>query len=117
LDKGKIRRIVKRLKQAFESRNIKIDRLIVFGSQVFGQPHSDSDLDIIVISDAFSGKGIFERAKITGQVHWEIVQIFKVPLDLIPMTIKEYDSGNSLIAEFAKQDHHLAGFYYTIERG
>ena len=109
MDKGKIRRIVKRLKQAFESRNIKIDRLIVFGSQVSGQPHSDSDLDIIIISDAFSGKGIFERAKITGQVHWEIVQLFKVPLDLIPMTIKEFDSGNSLIAEFAKQDHHLVG--------
>ena len=109
MDKGKIQRILKRLKQAFESQNIKIDCLIVFGSQVFGQPHSDSDLDIIVISDAFSGKGILERAKITGQVHWEIVQIFKVPLDLIPMTIKEFDSGNSLIAEFAKQDHHLVG--------
>ena len=54
MDKGKNQRILKRLKQAFESQNIKIDCLIVFGSQVFGQPHSDSDLDIIVISDAFS---------------------------------------------------------------
>ena len=107
MDKGKIQRILKRLKQAFESRDIQIDRLIVFGSQTTGRFHADSDLDIIIISDAFAGKDIFERAQITGQVHWDIVQIFKVPLDLIPMTNNEFDSGNSLIAQFAKQNHIL----------
>jgi len=107
LDKGKIQRILKRLKQAFEARDIQIDRLIVFGSQTTGLSHADSDLDIIIISDAFLGKSVFERAQITGQVHWDIVQIFKVPLDLIPMTNSEFDSGNSLIAQFAKQSHIL----------
>ena len=56
MDKGKIQRILKRLKQAFESQNIKIDCLIVFGSQVFGQPHSDSDLILLSFRMRFQAK-------------------------------------------------------------
>ncbi|MCX6090839.1 MAG: nucleotidyltransferase domain-containing protein [Candidatus Atribacteria bacterium] len=107
MDRRKIQLIITSLQQAFQSRNIQIDRFVVFGSQAEGRSHADSDLDIIIISDEFEGKTIFERAQITGPVHWDIVHFFKIPLDLIAMTNDEFDTGPSLIAQYAKQGHIL----------
>lgn len=52
--------VVKTLDQfnkALESLNIQIDQLIVFGSHAAGTAREDSDLDTIVISPSFAGKG------------------------------------------------------------
>ena len=102
MDRKKIKRIVRSLECAFESRHIRLTRVVVFGSGAAGRDHEESDLDILVISEQFAGKTLFERARITGEVHWEFMQQFHIPLDIIAMTPAEFDSEKSLIAQTAK---------------
>ena len=45
--------------------NIRPSKIILFGSYADGKPANDSDLDIIVISEDFRDKDIFERAEMT----------------------------------------------------
>lgn len=52
----------------FLSSRIKVDRLIVFGSYVYGQPREDSDFDVAVISEDLSKMDIWERIKLFAQV-------------------------------------------------
>jgi len=43
---------------------IKVQKIIVFGSQANGSGKVGSDIDIMVISDDFKNKDIFKRVKI-----------------------------------------------------
>ena len=50
-----IKQIHQPLKQflSYLPRNIKVDQLIIFGSHMEGRATADSDIDVLVISDAF----------------------------------------------------------------
>lgn len=42
-------------------KKLKSVEVILFGSYAFGNPHSDSDIDLLVISPEFEKKSIIER--------------------------------------------------------
>lgn len=100
--KRKIVKAANYLKESLQENGVRVDKLIVFGSQARGTAKKDSDIDIVIISKDFQNKDIFARAKLTGNAHWEVTQKILIPLDLIAMTPEEFESGNSLITEFAK---------------
>ena len=100
--KRKIVKAANYLKESLQESGVKVDKLIVFGSQARGTARKDSDIDIVIISRDFKDKDIFARAKLTGNAHWEVMQKILIPLDLVAMTPEEFESGNSLIAESAK---------------
>lgn len=59
MDKRKTR-LIQQLKE-FKQRN-KISKLYLFGSMASGKTHIWSDVDLLVVSKRFRGKGLLDRA-------------------------------------------------------
>jgi predicted nucleotidyltransferase len=70
----KIKDLTSQIARAFNP-----DRIILFGSHAYGQPSSDSDVDILVVL-SFSGKPVRKAIEIRNKVNAEM------PLDLIVRT-------------------------------
>jgi len=48
--------IVQRIVSAFDP-----EAVILFGSRAYGEPEPDSDVDLLVVTDALTGHSVFER--------------------------------------------------------
>src|SRR6184192_4119708 len=59
------------------------DRIILFGSYAYGQPHADSDVDILVVMPA---RNQLDQA---FKIHWAIQPPF--PLDILVRTPKNLE--------------------------
>jgi predicted nucleotidyltransferase len=95
--------VLDHLRSALLSQGIRVERLILFGSQAKGTAREDSDIDVAVISPDFRDKDIFERVKMTAKAGRETIRRFVVPLELVFMTPEEYESGSSPLASFVRE--------------
>ncbi len=84
-------------------KELKVFRIIVFGSQAKGTATEESDIDIVVVSEDFKRKNIFKRADMTKDAEIRTIRKFMVPLDIITMTPEEYENKTSLMAEYAQE--------------
>jgi len=107
--KREIETIIEYLKNLLKNRGIKIDKIILFGSYARGNYKEDSDIDIVIISKDFSGKGIFEKAKMLGDTEWRLIDKFLVPVDIITMSPEDFEKGISPISQYAKQGEVVYG--------
>lgn len=57
-----------------------------------------SDIDLVVISDDFLHKGYWQRIELLTDA---IYEVFK-PIEAVAMTVKEWEKGKSVIADFAR---------------
>ena len=101
--KPRIREIIKYLNFLLKKRGIQPEKIILFGSAAEGKFGPDSDIDLLVISPAFRRKGIFKRAKMLGDLEWELIGKYPFPFDIITMSPQDYEKGSSLIARFAEK--------------
>lgn len=62
----KITKILRSFKDTLEAMDIRISRIIVFGSYAKGVAEEHSDIDVVVISDSFKNMNLFERLEILG---------------------------------------------------
>ncbi len=76
--------IIRELKR-FKKQN-KIDKLYFFGSMATGKPHKYSDVDLIVISKKFRGKGVLNRAP-KLYMKWKL----DYPVDFLCYTPEEFN--------------------------
>jgi predicted nucleotidyltransferase len=103
LDKGKVIKIVDRFRQGIEARGVKAQKVILYGSHAYGTSTIESDIDIVVISEDFSGKGFWERIDILSDVIYEI----SAPLEAVALTPDEWERGESFIVDFARDGEVL----------
>ncbi len=89
---------VKRFKQALESADVRVDRLIMFGSHATDTAREDSDIDVVVISPSFASKDYWERIDILS------VAIYRVfaPIEASAFTPEEWQADKSLLVDYAK---------------
>ena len=90
MSKKRIKVILKFIKDFLDSRQIKTDRLILFGSYARKTQTKDSDIDIAVVSRDFENKNIFKRSQMLTGLDWILVKEFKLPFDIIPLSLKEW---------------------------
>ncbi|MBI2447035.1 MAG: nucleotidyltransferase domain-containing protein, partial [Candidatus Omnitrophica bacterium] len=83
---------------SLESRGIRIRKLILFGSYATGTYREGSDIDIVVVSEDFAGKGYWERIDILSDAIYEVFE----PIEAIAMTPNEWEKGESNIIENSK---------------
>jgi len=76
-------------------------RVILFGSHARGSADPDSDIDIAIISSAFRGKDIFERARLTKDAEVQAIRHFMRPFDVVTLTPEEFE-GDSMLAGFVR---------------
>jgi predicted nucleotidyltransferase len=93
----KVIEAVNHFRTSLESGGIRINNLILFGSASTGRIQPGNDIDIAIISDDFSGKDIFSRARMTKDAELSTVRKYRVALDVITLTPAEYNDQNSLI--------------------
>lgn len=105
MDKSSVLRIVSDFRKALETQSVKPQKIILFGSHSTGTQREDSDIDLVVISEDFSGKSYWERIDILSAA---IFTVFK-PIEAIAMTPEEWQSGDSLIADYARNGEVVYG--------
>lgn len=79
------------------------EKVILYGSRATGAATADSDIDIVVISGDFSGKGFWERVDLLSDVIYEIFE----PLDVVALTPDEWERGESFVVDFARNGEVL----------
>ncbi|MEW6201888.1 MAG: nucleotidyltransferase domain-containing protein [bacterium] len=102
MDKRKVKKAINYLKDLLEDKGIEIEKIVLFGSHSRGNYKEDSDIDVAIISKDFSGKGIFERAKMLGDIEWRLMDRYLIPLDIITMSPTDFKRGRSLVSQFAQ---------------
>jgi len=101
--KNKVIEAIKFLELCLKEKGLNISKIILFGSQTRGKATKESDVDILIISNDFQNKDIFERARLTKDAEVLTLKKFMMPLDIITLTSDEFESGTSLVAEYAKK--------------
>ncbi|MBC8278874.1 MAG: nucleotidyltransferase domain-containing protein [FCB group bacterium] len=99
MDKAAVLIIIKRYVEALENIGIKVEKTVLYGSYHNGDYREGSDIDLVVVSDDFAGKGLWERIEILAKA---LVKVFE-PIEAVAMTPDEFENGDSMIAMFARE--------------
>ncbi|HEY5560204.1 MAG TPA: nucleotidyltransferase domain-containing protein [Clostridiaceae bacterium] len=80
------------------SRQISIDKVILFGSYAKGNTHKDSDVDIAIFSDYFKS-----MSRVDG-IHFLLLRAMDYDIDLEPQpfTMDEYKDPVGLVQDILK---------------
>jgi len=105
MDKKAVLEIISAFRNALESRGIKVDKLILFGSYATGQYRQDSDIDIVVISRDFQNRSHWERIDILSDAIYALFE----PIEATAFTPDEWQSRESIIADFAQNGEVVYG--------
>ena len=76
--------LIKQLKEFKKQNNI--EKMYFFGSMAYGKPHKYSDIDLIVVSKNFTGKGLLNRAP-KLYMKWNL----NYPVDFLCYTPEEFN--------------------------
>jgi len=103
LDKKRANEIVKFLTDSLIESGMNVYKVVLFGSYCNGKPHKDSDIDIAVVSDDFKNKDIWRRAPMTHDAVIAVIRKFDIAVDLIKLTVDEYENETRMIASYVKE--------------
>ncbi len=86
-------------------KELKPHMVLLFGSQAYGTLHTDSDIDLLVVTnDEFIPQTYDERIEIHLSISKHIFEISKqVPIDLIVYTLPMYKRFIELNSRFAQE--------------
>ncbi len=87
-------KIIKRYIEELEKNGIKISEAVVFGSYVKGVVHEGSDIDIALISDAFTGDRFNDR-----RMDVPLRRKIDSRLEPIPFRPEDFKEGGMLVDE------------------
>ena len=98
MDKKTVLEIVARFRKALEESGFCIDRIVLYGSWVTDTALESSDIDLVVISRDFAGKGLWERNEALAAAVYEVFE----PIEAVAFTPEEWQRGDSMICHFAR---------------
>ncbi|MFQ5714653.1 MAG: nucleotidyltransferase domain-containing protein [Candidatus Scalinduaceae bacterium] len=87
-------KIVKMYIEELEKNGIKISEAVIFGSHAKGVVHDDSDIDIALISDAFTGDRFEDRRRIVP-----LRRRIDSRIEPIPFRPEDFNDGRMLVEE------------------
>ena len=105
MDKAAVMKVISDFGRALEAENIKPQKIILFGSFSAETQRQDSDIDLVVISEDFTGKDYWERIDILSAAIYTVFE----PIEAVAMTPAEWQSGDSLIADYARNGEVVYG--------
>ena len=82
--------VIDEMHKALQNDGIKPCHIALFGSFLRGDNHNESDM-IIIISESFEGKDLFERFKMTLNAEKKVRKRYVVPMDILTKTPEEYE--------------------------
>lgn len=103
MDKRAVLDALAHFREALASQGVSAPRLVLFGSHARGKAREDSDIDVVVVSDTFDGKSHWERIAVLSKA----ICASHVLIEAVAMTRDEWEHGESLIAEFAREGQEI----------
>jgi predicted nucleotidyltransferase len=95
--KHAVREIVQRYLQELARNNIPVEKAIIFGSYVNGNPREESDIDVALISTAFTGDRFEDRRRIVP-----LRRKIDTRIEPMPFRPEDFSHGGILIDEIKK---------------
>jgi predicted nucleotidyltransferase len=92
MDKNTVITAINFFEKCLTDKGINISKIILFGSYANGTPDHESDIDLVIVSNDFDGKNIFERATLTKEAEILTIKKYLIPLDIITLSDKEFES-------------------------
>ena len=92
-ERREIKEIIARYIGELDKLGIEVSQVILYGSYANGKHSEYSDIDVAVISPAFTKLDIFERQEILSRAHHK----FHVPLEPIGLTPKQLEEKQGFV--------------------
>lgn len=89
--------LVKKYIKELEKNNIPIQEAIIFGSFVKGKPKEESDIDLALVSSAFTGDRFNDRRRIVP-----LRRRIDSRIEPIPFKPEDFDHGGVLVDEIKR---------------
>jgi uncharacterized protein len=89
--------------EALKNHGIEVKEVILFGSCVRGRNKEESDIDVAIVSDAFSGDRFEDRRRIVP-----LRRGIDNRIEPIPLTPEAFASGGNLVDEIKKTGVRIA---------
>lgn len=93
---SKLNDIVLSFIKALKSKGITIKKVYLYGSQARGSSRPDSDIDLIIVSPAFSGMPFWKRWEIIGDALAEVME----PIEALALSPEEFEEKKEKKAGF-----------------
>lgn len=94
--------VVRQYLDRLSSNNIPVDEAILFGSFVRGTARDESDIDVAIISSAFSGDRFDDRRRIVP-----LRRGIDARIEPIPFRPEQFANGGNLIDEIKKTGFNI----------
>ena len=98
MDKSSALEVIDRFRAVLERKDVKVNKIILYGSFAREDYRDDSDIDVIVISDDFASLNYWERIDLLSEAIYEIFE----PIEAVSFTSNEWESSNSFLVDYAK---------------
>jgi len=98
MDKGSALEVIERFRTILESKNVKIRKIILFGSYAKGDYNANSDIDVIVLSEDFAPMNYWERIDLLSEAIYEIFE----PIEAVSFTPNEWEKSDSFLVDYAR---------------
>ncbi len=99
MDKETVLAILANYRVALEQYGVHAERVVLFGSFSHGTARQGSDIDVVIVSKDFERMDFWQRIDALAEAICDV----REPIEAIGMTPDEWESGDSLITDFAKQ--------------
>jgi len=90
---SEIKRIVQKYRDELERHNIRITKIILYGSYAKGHPKSYSDIDLVVVSSDLARFSSLKRQELLAELTMNI----DAPLEVIGYTPREFKKSDGTI--------------------
>jgi predicted nucleotidyltransferase len=101
--KSSIKKAIKNYVEALRNHGIPVKEVILFGSCVRGGNNEESDIDVAIVSDAFSGDRFEDRRRIVP-----LRRGIDSRIEPIPITPEAFAAGGNLIDEIKRSGIKIA---------
>ena len=98
MDKSSALGVIDRFRAVLERKDVKVNKIILYGSFAREDYRDESDIDVIVISDDFASLNYWERIDLLSEAIYEIFE----PIEAVSFTSNEWESSNSFLVDYAK---------------
>jgi predicted nucleotidyltransferase len=100
--KNEIVRDIKNYVHELNKNGISVQKVVLFGSWARGQVREDSDIDVALISDAFSGDRFQDRRKIVP-----LRRKINTKIEPIPFDQESFSMGGNLVDEIMRYGEEI----------
>ncbi|MEW6326920.1 MAG: nucleotidyltransferase domain-containing protein [Thermodesulfobacteriota bacterium] len=97
-------KVVKKYLEELERNNIPVQEAIIFGSYAKGSPREESDIDLALISEAFTGDRFEDRRRIVP-----LRRKIDSRLEPIPFRPEDFSKGGNLVDEIKRTGKVIKG--------